>query len=411
MSSKSRIIALVHRDHSHVVGYDWEQDGQTSFLTTQEVRKLLFHQGAENAKLDGTYHIEIENLATLPQRELCEEHPVLQHLPNMERLQGGSPYRSFQYFEQEDGTYSAQIHLKDAPCYQEPLPYYKGSKVTQVVGICEEYDTCFAQNLLPLVDLNGMEEVIFSVEVEGTCHPVSLKICGGIRDIPFDKWRNQPYLTRVELWDGVESIGERSFSGCHRLRELALPSHLRELGEGALSGTAIKKLKFPEGLRAIPDHCCSGCSGLEEVTLPSTLTQLGRGVFQGTALGQVTIPQGVVELPVDGFANCLALTFVQLPSDLQTIQARGFAHTKVREIALPSTLHTLGEEGFAHCGELKQVTLPTSVHRVGDRAFSDCPKLREIRQFQVPSKRNNTPKSSGFIGESAFANTPLTEFT
>lgn len=139
----------------------------------------------------------------------------------------------------------------------------------------------------------------FSQEV-GCCAVKLIEILPGTRRIADCLCENLFGVEEVVLPEGLEVIGDQSFSGCVNL----------------------KKINFPEGLRVIEDDAFWDCDLLEELYLPASLESIGSDAFGDCdSLRVVHLPQGcnVDENTFDGCADELELIYdVKAPDTVVT---------------------------------------------------------------------------------------------
>ena len=87
-------------------------------------------------------------------------------------------------------------------------------------------------------------------------------------------------LTSLIIPEGVERIGDLSFSGNSSLTGITLPNSLREIGGYAFSDAAnLTSVTFGNGLESIGNNCFYKDNKLTGVKLPSSIKQFGRLVF------------------------------------------------------------------------------------------------------------------------------------
>lgn len=79
-------------------------------------------------------------------------------------------------------------------------------------------------------------------------------------------------VKEVILPEGVESIEERAFSCCNKLR----------------------KINFPETLNAIKERAFYGCVSLAEVILPERLAEIGDYAFHCAGIKQLVLPKSSI---------------------------------------------------------------------------------------------------------------------
>lgn len=96
-------------------------------------------------------------------------------------------------------------------------------------------------------------------------------------------------LKRVELSEGLETIGDYAFFNCSSLESIALPSTFRNFGTDAIENAKITELAIPDGVTSLPDSCIKSCDYLTKIYLPSTVTSIGRYVFSNFGGGSSTV--------------------------------------------------------------------------------------------------------------------------
>ncbi|MGN0996369.1 MAG: leucine-rich repeat protein [Candidatus Ventricola sp.] len=110
-------------------------------------------------------------------------------------------------------------------------------------------------------------------------------------------------IRRVEIGEGVQTIGNEAFSDCVHLERVSLPDSLQSIGVFAFKD----------------------CELLDEVTLPAGLTALGESAFiRCSSLRELAFPQGIAAVPPYALMECISLTRVSLPAGVQSIGASAF---------------------------------------------------------------------------------------
>ena len=102
--------------------------------------------------------------------------------------------------------------------------------------------------------------------------------------------RNKVYqnaIQKVEIGDGVTSIGNEAFRNCY-----SLPS-----------------VTIPNGVTSIGDEAFHSCYSLSSVTIPNGVTSIGNQAFYGCALSSVVIPDGVTSINSKTFYNCTGVRY------------------------------------------------------------------------------------------------------
>lgn len=107
------------------------------------------------------------------------------------------------------------------------------------------------------------------------------------------------------------------------LANLDIPADVTELGEAALSYTALSEFEFPEGVNSVEPY-----------------------VLSGTDITNIVIPDRFTEIGDYAFLNCKQLKNITLSKNLTDIGTRAFAYTALTQVDLPDGLETLGIRHF-----------------------------------------------------------------
>ena len=103
--------------------------------------------------------------------------------------------------------------------------------------------------------------------------------------------RNRVYqnsVKRVEIGDGVTSIGKTAFQNCSSLASITIPDGVTSIGSSAFQN----------------------CYSLASITIPDGVTSIGSGAFQTCySLTSVTIPDGVTSIGSSAFQSCSGVAF------------------------------------------------------------------------------------------------------
>ncbi len=237
-------------------------------------------------------------------------------------------------------------------------------------------------------------------------------------------------LTSVVIPEGVTVIDCEAFAAASALKEITLPSTLREIGEEAFIGCALEKVTLSEGVETLGERAFAGCWNLKTITLPNTLRRMGYGVFADCdELWGLTLPASLTEIdgnPIPAiplsqhfFANSLRIApdnpvlrienqmllagdtvicaardvrDVTVPEGITTIGRGAFYSAQVERVTLPEGLTNIQKEAFNGCFALRSVSLPESLQSIGDSAFDWCRSLTEI----------TLPEGVQFLGRNAF---------
>ena len=124
----------------------------------------------------------------------------------------------------------------------------------------------------------------------------------------------------VVIPDGCVRIHDRACNGNQLLREVTIPTSVKEVGETAFYRcTNLEKVIFKPGTVKIERQAFCACFSLKEVGLPNTLKEIGERAFDRCdELKELYVPDGGVSVA----ANCVygkKLEMVVLPDSIQEI--------------------------------------------------------------------------------------------
>ena len=233
--------------------------------------------------------------------------------------------------------------------------------------------------------------------------------------------------TSYTVPSAVRRIAGSAFYGSNRLRRVALPEGLREIGTLAF-GRNLRALDIPASVCRIEGALRDTASARFALTVSpaSRHYKVEDGMllsYGGDTLLQTVGRTGVLEVPSSvhvvgesAFYYNDGLTKVILPEGLTDIRHMAFCFATA-EVDLPSTLRTIGNYAFANTTKVKHITIP-SVRTIGDYAFlygaletvDSATSLRSVgaHAFDVaPLRSMYFGDSLEVIGESAFGGTHL----
>lgn len=248
-------------------------------------------------------------------------------------------------------------------------------------------------------------------------------------------------VTTLNLPEGVVTIEQDAFKGCHELRSLHLPRSLRSIAHGAIDcsrpdfrvelydNTPLTSNPFVRpGVSSItliatesPTLMISDdmllqiagngsralivpLSGNPKVTVAGNVSIIRPYAFSDAsskAPANVVLSPSVRFIETAAFANASCLKSITLPKKLQSIGASAFANcTGLQEIVLPESLTSLGEAAFSGCTALSRATVYAKLPQLSPSAFSGCISLKTVE----------LPDSLPVLGDMAFQNcTALTK--
>jgi len=262
----------------------------------------------------------------------------------------------------------------------------------------------------------------------------------------------KPYITTINIENGVNSIGACAFWGCSAVTNVSIPSSVQSIGFAAFAECpALGEITIPAGV--IGESAFIRCTGLQSVTIGPNVTAIGISAFEsctglkgvyisnianwcniyfggnkaspmeyahklylnGELITNLTIPGSVTKVGDYAFEHCTSLTSVTFESGVTKIGEYAFnGCTNITSASIPATVTYIGSFAFASCAKMS-ATLPSSVSYIGERAFNGCPLNSSItinqgtigeRAFNACGSIVNLTIGSGvtYIGPHAFAN-------
>lgn len=129
--------------------------------------------------------------------------------------------------------------------------------------------------------------------------------------------------------------------------------------------------EVPEGIVSIAVYAFNQNTSLKQVILPSSLREIGGIAFAGCAnLSTINLPEGLNSIGYAAFRDCICLDNINLPSSLVILENEAFFGCKnLSDINLNEGLETIGEDAFAYCTKLKSIELPASLASIPGNPF------------------------------------------
>ena len=122
-------------------------------------------------------------------------------------------------------------------------------------------------------------------------------------------------IKHITIVDGLQYIGEYAFVWAEGIYDLILPDSVTELGIGAFYCCDLERLKLSQNLRVIPRRCfCFNC--LKDLQIPSSVREICPEAFCRGDFSKVVIPEGVERI---GYVSFSYLIEIELPASLKEI--------------------------------------------------------------------------------------------
>lgn len=201
-------------------------------------------------------------------------------------------------------------------------------------------------------------------------------------------------LTEVNIASTVTDIGNEAFYNCTSLTGIDIPGGVTRIGTGAFENCwQLADIALPETMVTIEDFAFKGCKALTSIDFPSGVTNISESVFSDSGLTSFTIPEGVTNISDNAFIGCKSLTSVSIPEGVTNIGEAAFDRcSSLTSVSIPTSVTNIGERTFLGCPSLTSVSISEGVTSIGDAAFRDCSSLTSV---SIPTSVTN-------IGDCAF---------
>ena len=243
-----------------------------------------------------------------------------------------------------------------------------------------------------LIESNSKDCQILSMKVTYT--DGSEKKFYGLSSIEKNTDANKSNAKKVEIYDGVTSIGNEAFYGSSSLTSITIPNSVTSIGSGAFwSCMSLTGITIPNNVMFIGDYAFNDCSNLQSINIPDGIPIICEAVFMNcSSLTSITIPNSVTKIGDYAFRHCDSLTGISLPYYLKEIGVAAFHECKsLKNITIPANVESINDFAFAACPNLTSITVKaTTPPTLGNNAFADS----NIQRIYVPADSVDKYKSA-----------------
>ena len=116
----------------------------------------------------------------------------------------------------------------------------------------------------------------------------------------------------------LKAIEESAFANCEGLTRLELPEGVERIGNHCFSScTNLEYIYLPDSISSIDHAAFYNCSNLTSIDIPAGLTVLSNSVFSGSGLISVIIPKTVEKIEYNVFSACENLKQITLLGNVE----------------------------------------------------------------------------------------------
>jgi len=249
---------------------------------------------------------------------------------------------------------------------------------------------------IEIINYKGSDEaIVIPSEINGK--PVTSIGSGALASYHF--------LKNVEIPSSVKEIGDRAFYNCSKLENVIINSSVEKIGSYAFS--ECDKFVFfvvPEGVTTIGEGAFSYCSGLKMLLIPSTVKTIGDDiVWQSTKMEKILFSgtddqwrfkectlvyedssEGYTFYP-DVYYNCAYsddCMVYQMYPDSKTAMAYCYLGNET-EIHIASQINgnavtSIGSSLSLYKKDIEKIHIPKSIITIRNNAFSNCTVLNTV---------------------------------
>ena len=177
--------------------------------------------------------------------------------------------------------------------------------------------------------------------------------------------RNHVYqnsVKKVEIGDGVTSIGRYAFQNCYSLTSITIPDSVTSIDSSAFySCYSLASITISNSVTSIGGYAFSACYSLTSIMIPDSVTSIGTYAFQSCySLASITIPDGVTSIGGYALRNCSSITSIAIPDGVTSIGSSAFKscfgvafYDFSNHTAVPTLANTNAFQGIAADCEIR----------------------------------------------------------
>ena len=186
------------------------------------------------------------------------------------------------------------------------------------------------------------------------------------------------WVEKITITSG-ETLEENSISSCRSIKELTLPSTLKDIKNNCFYNCEVlEKVVFNDGLLSIGDSAFNGCPMLKEIVIPTSLHTFGK-------YGSVNLPS---TFQYNEYDNGLYLGNELNPYQI-LVKAKD---TNITSCVIHPDTVSISPCVFANCSSLKDITISKNIKYIGLQAFGS--------KTNVGSLNKNTYENGYYLGDS-----------
>lgn len=217
------------------------------------------------------------------------------------------------------------------------------------------------------------------------------------------------YVIRLDIEEGVTSIGKNAFTGC-TFESVKLPDSLIQIGSEAFSWSGFRNMRIPNSVESIGARAFefADTGWGKGLVLPENLSKIEDGAFENCHnLGGIVIQGRVTSIGNYAFSGCGwtgRSGSLVIPDSVKSIGRYAFSGCSnlSGSLVIPDSVESIGDHAFSGCsGFSGSLVIPGSVETISEGTFENCSGIENVI-FSHKENADGTSKLN-FIRENAFA--------
>lgn len=201
-------------------------------------------------------------------------------------------------------------------------------------------------------------------------------------------------LSSVYITDG-SVIADGAFKGLTKIKRIELNNGITSIGADAFNGcSSLTTVNIPNTVSTIKNGTFKGCYNLLNINIHDSITSIGSEAFSGCKTPtKLRVTDNVTNIGFSAFANCIGLNYITLP--FVGAEKDGTSNTHFGYIFGANTADkneefcpaagvkitggtSIANKAFYKCSGLTEINIPDSVTSIGIYAFYGCNNLESI---------------------------------
>ena len=132
-------------------------------------------------------------------------------------------------------------------------------------------------------------------------------------------------LETIELSKNLTEIMAGAFQECTQLKHITIPAKVTQIGDQAFEGAGLESIIFEEGIETIGGYGSFAQTQIKELVLPSTVKEIGRSTFAANQkLESIVLNEGLITIGHKAFVNNPSLKEIIIPKTVEFVTEMDF---------------------------------------------------------------------------------------